>query len=103
MKMFVKKIIKQKNFCSLTPLQNYFYKEIFLIKKDLVHARSIHSTTAEEYQHQSKQARKRLPHEANNQYGGGRLEQRCCVQGYTCTCIKTHGVAMRAVGEVLIC
>ena len=57
-------------------------------------------TTAEEYHHQSKQARSRLPLEANNQYGGGILERRCCVQGSTC--IKTHGIAMRAVGEMLI-
>ena len=41
-----------------------------------------------------------MPHEANNQYGGGILERRCCVQ--RSTCIKTHGIAMRAVGEVLI-
>ena len=47
-------------FCSPTPLQNYSY--IFLTKKELVHASSIRSTTPEEYQHQSKQARSRLPH-----------------------------------------
>ena len=65
-------------------------------------ASSIRSTTAEEYQRRSKQARStcRLPHEANNQYGGGLHERRCYVQGSTC--IKTHGIAMHAVREVPI-
>ena len=57
-------------------------------------------TTAEEYQLQSQQARSRLPHEVNNQYGGGILGRRCCVRGSMC--IKTHWIAMRAVGEVMI-
>ena len=63
---------------------------------------SIRLTIAEEYQHKSKQARSRLlhVHEANNQYGGGILERRCCVQGSMC--IKTHRIVMRAVGEMLI-
>ena len=70
------------------------------MKKELVHASSIRLTTAEEYRHQSKEARSRLPHEASNQYGEGILERRCCVRGSTC--IKTHGIAMHAIGEVLI-
>ena len=62
-----------KNFQSLTPLRNYLYKEIFLTKEELhvVHASLICLTTAEEYGHQSKVARSRLPHEAGNQYGEG--------------------------------
>ena len=84
MKIFTIKIFGYKFFRSLTPLRNYLYNEIFLTK-ELVHESAIRSTTAEEYQHQSKQARSRLPHEANNQYGGGRiLERRCCVRGSTC-------------------
>ena len=50
--------------------------------------------------HQSKEARSKLPHEASNQYGEGIVERRCCVRGSTC--IKTHGIAMHAIGEVLI-
>ena len=74
--------------------QNFFTKE-------LVHgASSIRLTTVEEYQHQPKQARSRLPHKANNQYAGGILERRCGVRGSMC--IKTHGIAMHVVGEVLI-
>ena len=45
---------------SLTPLRNFLYNEIFLMNKELVHARSIRSTTAEEYQQQSKQVRSRV-------------------------------------------
>ena len=65
---------------------------------ELVHVSLIHSTTAEEYQHQSKQARSRLPHEVNNLYGGGILERCCCLQGYHV--YKDAWVAV--VGKVLI-
>ena len=82
MKIFVIKIFVLKNFRTLTPLQIFLYNEIFLTKKELVRASSIHSTTAEEYQHQSKQVRSRLPHEANIQYGGGILEWECYVRVY---------------------
>ena len=69
------------------------------MKKELVHASSIHSTTAEEYYHQSKQARSRLPHEANNQYGGCVLERHYCVRRY-----HVYKDAWDApVREVLIC
>ena len=65
LEIFMYKNFRLKNFRSLTPLWNYLYSKIFLTK-ELVHASSIRSTTAEEYQRQSKQARSRLPHEANN-------------------------------------
>ena len=42
--------------------------------------------------------KKELPHEVNNQYGGGILELRCCVRGYHV--YKDAWDA--AVGEVLI-
>ena len=54
------------------------------------------STTAED---QSKQARSRLPHQVNNQYGGGILERHCCVRGYH----VYKDVWEAGVGEVLIC
>ena len=53
-------------------------------------------TTAED---QSKQARSRLPHQVNNQYRGGILKRRCCVQGYH----VYKDMWEAAVGEVLIC
>ena len=60
--IFVHKIFCNKNFGvkmfgSLTSRRNYLYDEIFFTKKELVHARSIHLTTAEAYQLQFKQAR----------------------------------------------
>ena len=76
--------------------------EIFVIKIFVARLPSeiIYTSKEEEYRHQSKQVRSTLPHEAINQYGGGILERYRCVGGSTC--IKTHGILMRAVGEVLI-
>ena len=96
LKIFVHKNFCVQKFCNLTPLRNCLYKENFLAKKDLVHASSIRLTTANDYQHQSKQARSTLSNKAKNQYHGDILEQRCCVGGSTC--IKMHGIVMRAVG-----
>ena len=58
---FCDKNFHAENFCTLTPLQNFLYNEIFLTNKELALASSVRSTTAEEYQHQS-EVRSRLPH-----------------------------------------
>ena len=94
------KNFRVKNLRTLTSLRNYLYNEIFLTKKELVHVSLIRSTTAEEYQHQSKQARStctacRLPHKANNHYGGGTytciLHVHCILYiYYTSMCIIIH-------------
>ena len=84
-----------KKFSQPDNTKKLFIQQHFLTK-ELVHASSICLTIEEEYQHQSKQARSRLPYEANNQCGGGVLEQRCCVwayfQAYFPTSARTLGL-----------
>ena len=89
-------ILAQKNFCN--ELYEIIYTSNFWNEEGISTCEFDFLTTAEEYQHQSKQVRSRLPHEANNQYGGGILERRCCVQGYH----MYKDTWNATVGEVLI-